>query len=352
MQKGQAHAKKRRTNPILLLVILALVVFLGVELIRVGKRLNEAAQQQAEAARQADAGTDQLEQKRQAQLAHQRELVEESERLHERHTQDGDQLHRTEILYDRADNEQKTLSEHMWNTYDATLATAEEFRLPPGEFALTSGERDANGLRREIRELGPINAHAVEEYAQTKERFDDLSRQKEDMTKAESDLRGLIKRLLSQMEKQFVTEFDRLNGYFQQTFVRLFGGGQAELKLTDPNDPLCCGIEVVAQPPGKKLQLLSLLSGGERALTAIAILFAMLKVKPSPFCILDEIEAALDDANISYFADYLVEFAKTTQFVVVTHRKGTMERCDSLYGVAMEEKGVSSMVSVNLENYH
>ena len=309
-------------------------------------------EQQAEAARQADADTDQLEQKRQAQLAHQRELVEESERLHERHTQDGDQLHRTEILYDRADNEQKTLSEHMWNTYEATLATAEEFRLPPGEFVLTSGERDANGLRREIRELGPINAHAVEEYAQTKERFDDLSRQKEDMTKAESDLRGLIKRLLSQMEKQFVTEFDRLNGYFQQTFVRLFGGGQAELKLTDPNDPLCCGIEVVAQPPGKKLQLLSLLSGGERALTAIAILFAMLKVKPSPFCILDEIEAALDDANISYFADYLVEFAKTTQFVVVTHRKGTMERCDSLYGVAMEEKGVSSMVSVNLENYH
>ena len=277
-------------------------------------QLRQAAQQQAEAARQADADTDQLEQKRQAQLAHQRELVEESERLHERHTQDGDQLHRTEILYDRADNEQKTLSEHMWNTYEATLATAEEFRLPPGEFALTSGERDANGLRREIRELGPINAHAVEEYAQTKERFDDLSRQKEDMTKAESDLRGL--------------------------------------KLTDPNDPLCCGIEVVAQPPGKKLQLLSLLSGGERALTAIAILFAMLKVKPSPFCILDEIEAALDDANISYFADYLVEFAKTTQFVVVTHRKGTMERCDSLYGVAMEEKGVSSMVSVNLENYH
>jgi len=315
-------------------------------------QLRQAAQQQVEAARQADADTDQLEQKRQAQLAHQRELVEESERLHERHTQDGDQLHRTEILYDRADNEQKTLSEHMWNTYEATLATAEEFRLPPGEFALTSGERDANGLRREIRELGPINAHAVEEYAQTKERFDDLSRQKEDMTKAESDLRGLIKRLLSQMEKQFVTEFDRLNGYFQQTFVRLFGGGQAELKLTDPNDPLCCGIEVVAQPPGKKLQLLSLLSGGERALTAIAILFAMLKVKPSPFCILDEIEAALDDANISYFADYLVEFAKTTQFVVVTHRKGTMERCDSLYGVAMEEKGVSSMVSVNLENYH
>ena len=206
-------------------------------------------------------------------------------------------------------------------------------------------------MRREIRDLGPINAHAVEEYAQVKERFDDLSRQRDDMIKAESDLRSLIKRLLSQMEKQFVAEFDKLNASFQNTFVRLFGGGQAELKLTDPNEPLSCGIEVIAQPPGKKLQLLSLLSGGERALTAIAILFAMLTVKPTPFCILDEIEAALDEANIGYFADYLAEFAKTTQFVVITHRKGTMERCDSLYGVAMEEKGVSSMVSVNLENY-
>ena len=253
---------------------------------------------------------------------------------------------------DREALDQKT--EELQNALRAARDQADGLRdqVTQQRLQFAEMEHSIETLRREIRELGPINAHAVEEYAQTKERFDDLSRQKEDMTKAESDLRGLIKRLLSQMEKQFVTEFDRLNGYFQQTFVRLFGGGQAELKLTDPNDPLCCGIEVVAQPPGKKLQLLSLLSGGERALTAIAILFAMLKVKPSPFCILDEIEAALDDANISYFADYLVEFAKTTQFVVVTHRKGTMERCDSLYGVAMEEKGVSSMVSVNLENYH
>ena len=313
--------------------------------------LAAAVQAQAKAVQDAEAESERLEQQRQAQLAHQRELVQESEALHERHTRDGDQLHRTELQYSKAENEQNTLAEHMWNTYEATLATAEEYRLPAGEFFLTSGERDANALRREIRELGPINAHAVEEYAQTKERFDDLTRQKEDMTKAETDLRGLIKRLLGQMERQFVSEFEKLNANFQETFVRLFGGGMAELKLEDPSDPLSCGIEVVAQPPGKKLQLLSLLSGGERALTAIAILFAMLKVKPTPFCILDEIEAALDEANIGYFADYLVEFAKTTQFVVVTHRKGTMERCDSLYGVAMEEKGVSSMVSVNLENY-
>ena len=311
-------------------------------------QLRQAAQQQAEAARQADADTDQLEQKRQAQLAHQRELVEESERLYERHTQDGDQLHRTEILYDRADNEQETLSEHMWNTYEATLATAEEFRLPPGEFALTSGERDANGLRREIRELGPINAHAVEEYAQTKERFDDLSRQKEDMTKAESDLRGLIKRLLSQMEKQFVTEFDRLNGYFQQPFVRLFGGGQAELKLTDPNDPLCCGIEVVAQPPGKKLQLLSLLSGGERSLASLALLIAIYMSRPSPFYALDEVEAALDDRNLSRLLQVLGELGERSQLIVVTHQKRTMQMAQTLYGVSMRE-GVSAVLSQDME---
>ena len=316
------------------------------------QQLLSAVEEQKTAAEQAETESNQLEGERQEKLAKQRELMQESEDLHERHTQDGDKLHRTEILFARAENEMNTLTEHMWNTYEATLASAEEYRLPEGTFSLTSGEREAGGIRREIRELGPINAHAVEEYAQTKERFDEMSRQKEDMTQAESDLRGLIKRLLSQMEKQFVAEFDKLNENFKETFVRLFGGGQAELKLTDPNDPLSCGIEVVAQPPGKKLQLLSLLSGGERALTAIAILFAMLKVKPTPFCILDEIEAALDEANISYFADYLVEFAKTTQFVVVTHRKGTMERCDALYGVAMEEKGVSSMVSVNLENYN
>ena len=315
------------------------------------QQLESAVAEQKTAAEQAENESVQLESERQQRLNTQRKLMQENEDLHERHTQDGDKLHRTEILFARAENEMNTLTEHMWNTYEATLSSAEEYRLPEGTFSLTAGEREAGGIRREIRDLGPINAHAVEEYAQTKERFDEMSRQKEDMTQAESDLRGLIKRLLSQMEKQFVAEFDKLNDNFKETFVRLFGGGQAELKLTDPNDPLSCGIEVVAQPPGKKLQLLSLLSGGERALTAIAILFAMLKVKPTPFCILDEIEAALDEANISYFADYLVEFAKTTQFVVVTHRKGTMERCDALYGVAMEEKGVSSMVSVNLENY-
>ena len=153
------------------------------------------------------------------------------------------------------------------------------------------------------------------------------------------------------METVFVQKFGLLQTYFAETFVRLFGGGRGEISLADPEHPLDCGIEIIVQPPGKKRQILSLFSGGERALTAIAILFAMLKLKPTPFCILDEIEAALDDANISYFADYLKEFSRDTQFVVVTHRKGTMERCDTLFGVAMEERGVSSMVSVNLTDY-
>ena len=175
-----------------------------------------------------------------------------------------------------------------------------------------------------------------------------MDKQRADLRKAQRDLEEIVSDLVRKMEKQFTEQFKLLNEHFSRTFTQLFGGGTAMLKLQDEKDVLGCGIDIVAQPPGKKLQLLSLLSGGERALTAIAILFAMLDIRPSPFCILDEIEAALDDANISYFADYLKEFSKDTQFIVVTHRKGTMERCDALYGVAMEEKGVSRMVSVQL----
>ena len=212
-------------------------------------------------------------------------------------------------------------------------------------------ERRAAELNSRIRELGVVNVRAVEEYAETKERYDGLAAQKQDLEKAEKDLRNLIDRLLAQMKTTFVENFTLLRGYFAETFSRLFGGGHAELFLTDPEDPLNCGIEINAQPPGKKLQLLTLLSGGERTLTAIAILFAKLKLKPTPFCILDEIEAALDDANIGYFADYLSEYSGQTQFIVITHRKGTMERADALYGVAMEEQGVSKMVSVSLQDY-
>ena len=212
-------------------------------------------------------------------------------------------------------------------------------------------DRRAQEIRERIRRMGNVNVGAIEEYAQLRERANDLTAQRDDLTRAKQDLQALILNLLEHMRTVFVGQFNLLQGFFEETFARLFGGGHGEIRLSDPEDPLNCGIEIIVQPPGKKRQILSLFSGGERALTAIAILFAMLKLKPTPFCILDEIEAALDEANIGYFADYLKEFSQGTQFVVVTHRKGTMERCDTLFGVAMEERGVSSMVSVSLRDY-
>ena len=314
------------------------------------KGQEEACRAQEALAAKEKTQADALDARRQELAARERESVRQSEEIHRAYDEDSMKLHRTELSHDRAENDLKVMTDHIFNTYDLTYAMAEELRCE-GPFDLSGSEKEAAGLRGRIREMGHVNVGAIEEYAATKERFDDLTAQQQDLTRAENDLQTLITRLLSQMEKQFVAEFDKLGVYFKETFARLFGGGYAELKLTDPDDALNCGIEIIAQPPGKKLQLLSLLSGGERALTAIAILFAMLKLKPTPFCILDEIEAALDEANIGYFADYLCEYAQTTQFVVVTHRKGTMERCDALYGVAMQEKGVSGMVSVNLQDY-
>ncbi len=296
------------------------------------------------------AAVEALNEKRQATMAKQRECARENDDIHRAFDEDTAKLHRAEIAQTKADADLKSMTDHMFNTYDMTYADADALRSEE-KFDLTGGEREAQGLRARIRDMGVVNVGAIEEYDNTKRRFDELNEQKDDLEKAEIDLESLIARLLSQMEKLFVQEFQKLDLHFRETFARLFGGGQAELKLTDPDDALNCGIEIIAQPPGKKLQLLSLLSGGERALTAIAILFAMLKLKPTPFCILDEIEAALDEANIGYFADYLAEYAKTTQFVVITHRKGTMERCDALFGVAMEERGISRMVSVNLEDF-
>ena len=291
-----------------------------------------------------------LENRRNEAQARLKDVLTDMENLHQSMNRDTDRVHRTEMVRAKVESDFRTLQNRIWDTYEVTYAGAEEFRQTEG-FSEVDADRRAAQLMSQIRALGSVNVNAVEEYANTKERFDELTRQQEDLKQAEKDLRELIERLLDQMRTTFVDNFTKLQGYFSETFTRLFGGGHAELKLMDPEDPLNCGIEVNAQPPGKKLQLLSLLSGGERALTAIAILFAMLKLKPTPFCILDEIEAALDDANIGYYADYLKEYSESTQFIVVTHRKGTMERCNALFGVAMEEQGVSRMVSVSLQDY-
>lgn len=308
----------------------------------------ESARRQKEQLRQ-ESAAQAIEQRRSQAQSDLRDILSDMENLHEAYNRDSEKLHKIELAKARIEGDQKNLQNRIWDTYKLTYAGAEEFRRMP--FDEKESDRRAAELQGQIRALGTVNVGAVEEYAETKARVDDLTTQQQDLKRAEMDLRELIERLLIQMRSTFVENFSKMQGYFAETFTRLFGGGHAELKLMDPDDPLNCGIEVNAQPPGKKLQLLSLLSGGERALTAIAILFAMLKLKPTPFCILDEIEAALDDANIGYYADYLKEYSKGTQFIVVTHRKGTMERCNSLFGVAMEEQGVSRMVSVSLQDY-
>ncbi len=286
-----------------------------------------------------------------------------------------DRLHRQELAQQRLSAEMTQLTDRLWDTYELTYAGAKEHydnyvslwreaqaeqadgaadTLPAADtppFAEAEADEQARGIRERIRAMGTVNVGAIEEYATMRERFTVLSAQKDDLEKAKVDLQALIEQLLDRMKTVFTSQFSLLQEYFSTTFIRLFGGGHGEIQLSDPADPLGCGIEIIVQPPGKKRQLLSLFSGGERALTAIAILFAMLMLKPTPFCILDEIEAALDEANVGNFGDYLKEFSKDTQFIVVTHRKGTMERCDTLFGVAMEEHGVSSMVSVNLTDY-
>ena len=258
----------------------------------------------------------------------------------------SERAHRCDMLLQRLQSELDNMTGRIWEDYQLTFEGAMQFKN--AEFKLSDGEKRINVIKAEIKALGSVNVAAVDEYREVSERYEELSAQRDDLIKAKEDLLGIIGELSGKMEKQFKAQFEQLDVYFRQTFAELFGGGNAHLSLEDPSNALTSGIEIVAQPPGKKLQLLSLLSGGERALTAIAILFAMLKLKPTPFCILDEIEAALDDANIDNFADYLKTYSEKTQFVVVTHRKGTMTRCDALYGVAMEEKGVSKLMSVKL----
>ena len=274
------------------------------------------------------------------------EISESIDSIRSRLDDFSDRHHRSELQLARVEGEYKQIQDRIWEDYELTYASAEPFRQE--NFKLTESEKRITAIRQRIRAMGTVNVAAVDEYRRTVERVTEMSSQRDDLIKARTDLEGIIADLEKQMDVLFRTQFALINQNFARTFTKLFGGGTAELRLADPKDALNCGIDIVAQPPGKKLQMLSLLSGGERALTAIAILFAILDLKPTPFCVLDEIEAALDDANIDTYADYLKGYSANTQFIVITHRKGTMERCDALYGVVMQEKGVSKTVSVKL----
>ena len=210
-------------------------------------------------------------------------------------------------------------------------------------------QRRVNVLRTEIKELGSVNIDSIEEYKNLKDRYDFMSEQRLDLENTMSKLRNVISEMTQIMKEQFNEKFKIINKNFGEVFAELFSGGKAELILEDENNILECGIEITAQPPGKKLQNMMLLSGGEKAFTAIALLFAILKINPAPFCVLDDIEAALDDVNVYRFADYLKKFSGNTQFLVITHRKGTMEAADTVYGITMEEKGISKLLSMKLK---
>ena len=234
----------------------------------------------------------------------------------------------------------------MWEEYELTPNNVEQYQKPEN-VALT--QRKVNSLRTEIRELGSVNVDSIEEYKNLKDRYDFMSEQRLDLENTMSKLRKVISDMTQIMKEQFKEKFKVINKNFGEVFAELFGGGKAELTLEDEENILECGIEITVQPPGKKLQNMMLLSGGEKAFTAIALLFAILKINPAPFCVLDEIEAALDDVNVFRYADYLKKFTEHTQFLVITHRKGTMEAADSVYGVTMEESGISKLLSMKLK---
>ena len=242
--------------------------------------------------------------------------------------------------------EERQIIDKLWDSYGLTPGTAVEHR---GQIdSVTAGNRRISELRRKIAALGTPNLGAIEEYARVNERYTYLSAQRDDVMTSKRELESIIRGITQEMTAIFVTEFDKIDHYFGQVFEEMFGGGKGQLLLEDRENPLTCGIEIRVQPPGKQVKTITLLSGGEKAFVATALYFAILKVRPTPFCLLDEIDAALDDRNVERFASYLHNLSKKTQFIVITHRRGTMEASDVLYGVTMQEQGVSKLLRLDL----
>ena len=242
--------------------------------------------------------------------------------------------------------EESQIVDKLWDSYGLTPGTAGEFRVELESTA--AGNRRASELKRKIAGLGTPNLGAIEEYARVNERYSYLASQRDDVLTSKRELESIIRDITKEMTSIFVTEFGKIDHYFGQVFEEMFGGGKGQLILEDPENPLTCGIEIRVQPPGKQVKTITLLSGGEKAFVATALYFAILKVRPTPFCLLDEIDAALDDRNVERFANYLHNLSKNTQFIVITHRRGTMEASDVLYGVTMQEQGVSKLLRLDL----
>lgn len=275
-------------------------------------------------------------------------IEEERERLNIELAKAQEKQFQEEAKLGQIDVNLENMKERIYEDYELTYSTATELRME--NYDHKQGLARIAELKKEIGKLGYVNVNAIEDSRLMDERYQLYVKEMDDLTKAENDVLVIIKDLNEQMTEKFEVAFNKINTNFTMIFKQLFGGGNARLVLTEGEDILTAGVDIIAEPPGKKLQNLTLLSGGEKALTAIAILFAILRLRPMPFCLLDEIEAALDDANVERFAKYLHNFAQDTQFIVITHRKPTMELADSLYGVTMEEEGVSKIVSVKLSD--
>ena len=279
--------------------------------------------------------------------AKQKSFFQRREELSERMTGLDKEVYR---LGSQKEKLEETLESHinyMWDEYEITLSDASSVR-DESLTDLPAMKKDISSLKEQIKRLGDVNVNAIEDFKNLMERFTFMKTQHDDLVEAEKTLEGIIEELDTAMRKQFAEKFAEINREFDKVFKELFGGGKGTLELMEDEDILEAGIRIIAQPPGKKLQNMMQLSGGEKALTAISLLFAIQNLKPSPFCLLDEIEAALDDSNVGRFAKYLHKLTKNTQFIVITHRRGTMEQVDRLYGITMQEKGVSTLVSVNL----
>ncbi len=277
----------------------------------------------------------------------QKQLFDRREELSARQGRLDKELFRLQSQKERLEERLEHHVDYMWSEYELTFTTAQALRNPQWT-SLPDMRRRAEELKSAIKALGSVNVNAIEDYKEISERYEFMNGQHQDLVEAEKTLLGIIEELDAGMRRQFEEKFKEIRQEFDQVFKELFGGGHGTLELVEGEDILEAGIQIISQPPGKKLQNMMQLSGGEKALTAIALLFAIQNLKPSPFCLLDEIEAALDDSNVDRFAGYLHKLTRNTQFIVITHRRGTMVSADRLYGITMQEKGVSTLVSVNL----
>ncbi len=328
---------------------IALMDAIGRENLRLEQELAQLQQRQQEN----DAGTQTLDQQLQSLLT-QRAEAEAAKTRSERSAQEKNKdilnMERACALLEQkkvtTSMEEKQIIDKLWDSYNLTPGTAPEHK---GEIeSISAGNRRIGELKRKIAALGTPNLGAIEEYARVNERYTYLAEQRDDVLNSKRDLETIIRDITREMTTIFVSEFQKIDHYFGQVFEEMFGGGKGQLILEDPENPLSCGIETRVQPPGKQVKTITLLSGGEKAFVATALYFAILKVRPTPFCILDEIDAALDDRNVERFAKYLHNLSKKTQFIVITHRRGTMEASDVLYGVTMQEQGVSKLLRLDL----